>query len=421
MIHMQKKGRALRFLLLLSLLLGIGLTLGAGAHSRAHAASPAPLAYRVILPVGYDSQQFGSKQYAYAAYYNNNGFIFHLEELYTQPDGWHYADLTALTGAPQLYYLGRIVGYDSPQFHSKQYAYVDYADHVQELYYARVNGFWRWNDLTALTGAPLVMHNQEESLVGFDSPQFGSKEYAYVAQNGHIIELAYWGNSWHVNDLTALTGAPTPAGVMTLVGFDSYQYGSRQYAYLDSNHHLEEIYCLTSGCAVADLTAFTGAPAAAPGTEQLISGYDSPQFGSKQYAYLDSSNHLQELYYSRVNGYWRANDLTALYGAPQPWGQFYSMAGFDSPRFWSKQYAYLDTQAHLDEVSYRSGSWHTTDLTVVGNANADGQAVGILGFASPQFGSRQYGYIDSWTQNFEETYFMAGTWHTVDLTQIANP
>src|SRR6266436_5991641 len=130
MMRMQKKGRVLHLSLLLSLLLGLGLAMGGRAPLRANAASPAPPAYRVITPVGYDSQQFGSKQYAY----------------------------------------------------------VDSSDHVQELYYARVNGYWRWNDLTALTGAPLVMRNEEESLIGFDSPQFGSKEYAYVAQNGHIIE-----------------------------------------------------------------------------------------------------------------------------------------------------------------------------------------------------------------------------------------
>lgn len=148
-------------------------------------------------------------------------------------------------------------------------------------------------------------------------------------------------------------------------------------------------------------------------------GFDSPQFGSKQYAYKDASDHLQELYYSRVNGYWRANDLTALYQAPQP--GIYNMAGFDSPQFGSKQYAYLDNQSHLDEVSYWSGSWYTTDLTAVSNANADGQAQYVIGFASPQFRSRQYGYIDSVTEDFEETYLVGGTWHTVDLTQIARP
>jgi hypothetical protein len=420
MMCIQKKGRVLRLSLLLSLLLAVGLAMGGRAPSRANAASPAPPADWVTTPVGYDSQQFGSKQYAYGAYYNNSVYIEHLEELYTQPDGWHYADLTVLTGAPPLYSVTRIAGYDSPQFRSKQYAYVDSSDHVQELYYARVNGFWRWNDLTALTGAPLVKHNEEESLIGFDSPQFGSKEYAYVAQNGHIIELAYWGNSWHVNDLTALTGAPSPVGVMTLVGFDSPQYGSRQYAYLDSKYHLEEIYCRTNGCAVADLTAFTGAPAAFPYTERTVSGFDSPQFGSKQYAYIDKNFHLQELFYARANGYWSANDLTTLYQAPEPNLQF-GMTGFASPQFGSKQYGYIDGQYHIDEVSYWSGTWHTTDLTALANANADGQAEEVLGFASPQFGSRQYGYIDTWTLDFEETYFVAGTWHTVDLTQIAHP
>ncbi len=96
MMRIQKKGRIVRLLLLLSFLLGIGLAIGEGIHSRVHAASPAPLAFRAIAPVGFDSPQFGSKQYAY----------------------------------------------------------MDSSDHLQELYYSRVNGYWSANDLTALYQAP---------------------------------------------------------------------------------------------------------------------------------------------------------------------------------------------------------------------------------------------------------------------------
>lgn len=103
-----------------------------------------------------------------------------------------------------------------------------------------------------------------------------------------------------------------------------------------------------------------------------------------------------------------------------PRSQRVILSGKGAP-IWSKQYAYIDGQYHLDEVSYWSGSWQTTDLTALSNANADGQAEEVPGFASPQFGSRQYGYIDTWTHDFEETYYVAGTWYTVDLTQIARP
>lgn len=419
MMHMQNKGKVLRVLLLLSLLVGGGLVMGARAPSRAYAASPAPPADWVIIPVGFDSPQFGSKQYAYAAITTSN---YRLEELYTAADGWHYADLTALTGAPPLNYQTRIAGYDSPQFGSKQYAYVDNSDHVQELYYSRVNGHWRWNDLTTLTGAPLVLNGLEDTLIGFDAPEFGAKVYAYVAQNNHIIELYYSGNGgWGFTDLTRLTNAPSPVGNRIMVGFDSPQYGSRQYAYLDGTGHLEEIYCRGAiVCAVADLTAFTGAPPAAPHTWQVISGFDSPQFDSKQYAYIDASYHLQELYYSRVNGFWRSNDLTALYQAPQP--AAFNMTGFDSPQFGSKQYAYCDRNGHLDEVSYWSGTWHTADLTALTNI-AIWRAEFVVGFASPQFGTRQYGYIDTMTNDFEETIYVSDsdTWYTVDLAQIARP
>src|SRR5439155_25212524 len=94
---------------------------------------------------------------------------------------------------------------DAPQLHSKQYAYLDPNGHVQELSLA-AGGSWHVNDLTGLAGAPLAGGS---TLLGFFASQFHTKQYVYLDQSGHVQELSLASSgSWHVNDLTALTGAP---------------------------------------------------------------------------------------------------------------------------------------------------------------------------------------------------------------------
>jgi hypothetical protein len=53
----------------------------------------------------------------------------------------------------------------------------------------------------AAPAAPLPNGGQ---IVGYASPQFGSKQYAYADQQGHIEELSFMGGIWVVADLFQL-------------------------------------------------------------------------------------------------------------------------------------------------------------------------------------------------------------------------
>ena len=113
-------------------------------------------------------------------------------------------DLTALTGAP-LASGSTLTGFDSSQFHARQYAYLDQSEHVQELSLA-ASGSWHVNDLTVLAGgAPLASGS---ALTGFDASQFHSVQNVYVDSNAHVQELAGSpGGSWQVTDLTSITSS----------------------------------------------------------------------------------------------------------------------------------------------------------------------------------------------------------------------
>ena len=108
----------------------------------------------------------------------------------------------------------------------------------------------------ALATAPLA--NNRLVLTGYDSPQFHAKQYAYVDANGHIEELSIVaGGRWQVADLTARTTAPSISG-FALAGYDSPQFHAKQYAYIDTNGHIEELSIVAGGqWQVADLSNLT--------------------------------------------------------------------------------------------------------------------------------------------------------------------
>jgi predicted transcriptional regulator YdeE len=116
-------------------------------------------------------------------------------------------------------------------------------------------------------------------------------------------------------------------------------------------------------CLSTTLSAFA-APATAPQAEgRTLTGYDSPQFQAKQYAYVRYDGHVEELYIV-AGSQWQVADLSARAGAPPTLG--YTLAGYDSPQFQAKQYAYVDTNGHVEELSIvAGGQWQVTDLSSI--------------------------------------------------------
>ena len=60
--------------------------------------------------------------------------------------------------------------------------------------------------LRAFAASTTAPQADSRTLIGYDSPQFHAKQYAYIDTNGHIEELSFvTGGRWQVADLSSIT------------------------------------------------------------------------------------------------------------------------------------------------------------------------------------------------------------------------
>jgi hypothetical protein len=243
---------------------------------------------------------------------------------------------------------------------SKQVICSDFAGHVHELS-VTTQSPWRHDDLTMATAAPAAVAGSALSGYAWETDTYRSKQVVFLDSAGHVHELYLTPQTpWQHADLTAMTGAPAAAAGSALCGYawvtDSYV--SKQVVFLDSAGHVHELHVTTSSpWQHADLTAMTDAPAAAAGSP--LSGYayawiaGVPFFAgnySKQVVYLDPAGHVHELHVT-TSIPWQHADLTALTGAPAAvTGSPLSGYAWETPNYKSKQVVFLDALGHVHEL-----------------------------------------------------------------------
>jgi len=193
--------------------------------------------------VGY---QWARGQCQQIAYVGQDG---HIHELCLEAGKmWQHADLTALTNAPRATDL--MVGYEWPEGQCKQVAFVGEDHHIHELCLVAGNA-WKHADLSALTNAPLAM----DVLTGYAWSQGRMKQIAYVGQDGHIHELCgEIGETWRHVDLTEMAHAPI-IPIASIVGYAWSSNGSKQVAYVGNDGDIRELWMPLGGqWAYADLS-----------------------------------------------------------------------------------------------------------------------------------------------------------------------
>ena len=321
----------------------------------------------------YDWPQGGTKQIAYAnagaATSGGNGG--HIIELFVgvgnQPP-WSWADLTTITGAPLASEISGIVGYAWPAGNTKQVVYTDVNGHIIELLVG-VGGQppWSWADLTAITGAPQGAIGNPASAYVWSAEN--TKQVVYTDLNNHIIELVVGvGGQWSWADLTTITGAPLCRSVP--VGYDWPAGNTKQVVYLDENDHIIELFVgVGGGWTWADLTTITGAPLPLGG----VTAYSWSAGNTKQVVYegVGGQLHIIELVVG-VGGQWSWADLTTITGAP-PAAYQAKVAGYDWPRANRKQVVYEDGNHHIIQLFVGVGGnppWSSADLTAITGAPA---------------------------------------------------
>jgi len=243
------------------------------------AATRAPAACGVAL-AGYVSQMQGSEHVLYL------GYDHHLYEMWW--DGaWHLSDLTAATGAPSAD-ADALAGYMFESEGTEHVVYAGPAGHIYEMWWTPDG--WHYSDLTAATGAAAFGGG---TLAGYVFASQGTEHVIYKGVAGHIHELWRDHDRWHANDLSAATGAPNAAGG-TIAAYVFESQGTEHVIYTGIDRHLYELWW-DHEWHVGDLTAATGAPAAGGAT---LTAYVSEAEGTQHVVYGSTADsHIHELWW----------------------------------------------------------------------------------------------------------------------------
>jgi hypothetical protein len=262
---------------------------------------------------------------------------------------------------------------------------------------------WHVNDLTAATGAPVPNIDRPKGYV-FEAQR--TQHVIYVGyHDGHIHELWWDWTGWHDNDLSAAAGAPP------VTSFDPAAYvfaaqGTQHVFHTASDGHIHELWWDLNGWHHNDLTAATGSPWAFG-----LTAYAFEAQYTQHVVYLGNPDfHIHELWWDS-NG-WHHNDLTATTGAPAsdgyPAGHVFPAQG--------TQHVVHAAGGHVHELWWDSNGWHHNDLTAATGAPAGGDPAGYIFQAQ---GTQHVVYWGS-DNHVQELWWDGNGWHHNDLTIAAN-
>jgi hypothetical protein len=208
----------------------------------------------------------------------------HIQDLWWDQNGAHVEDLTALTNSPLS--TDAITGYGfKDSQHVIYFSWPD--DHVHELWWDRTD--WHHTDMAALLGAPFADPGGHP--VGY---VFGGGQHVFYNGWGdrHVHELWSDPSGWHHTDLTAATGAQTSIdGSFTPYPFEAQ--GTQHVIADNTMGPIDEVWWDRNGWHLNDLTAATGAP---------LSGGNGPVGyafeGTQHVTYVGrNDHHIHELWW----------------------------------------------------------------------------------------------------------------------------
>ena len=179
----------------------------------------------------------------------------------------------------------------------------------------------------------------------------------YRDGGGDIHELTLTAGGWSSADLSAITGAPAAASDPS-----AYIRADRMttVVYRGTDAHIRELSLSNGGWSVGDLSAITGAPDGTGGP----SGYRRSD-GTSSVVYRSTDNHIRELYLSPGSG-WLSGDLSAIAGAPDAASDPLGYVRADRVN----TVVYRGTDNHVYELSLAGGSWIVNDLSAITGAPA---------------------------------------------------
>ena len=276
----------------------------------------------------------------------------HINELYygqnLNSGQWWHTDLTqtatndgTITAAPG----SALVGYSD----STQHVVFFGSDGDLHEFWSTGNPVtWKDTDLTkSVTG--LSKAAPKSPLVGYIWQ--GAEHIIYIGSDNHIDKLSYVGQ-WKFDDLTS-NGNPCAAPGSGLASYVWQSDGSQHVIYIDTSNHIPELWSTsnTGSWSRTDLTNKTEAPSV--GLNSALTGYAE---GIREHVvYIDTNTHIHELVYKSSTLTWSSNDLTnAVSNASNIPAARSALASYSDS---VQHIIYVDSSNHIQELwsptSYR--------------------------------------------------------------------
>jgi hypothetical protein len=213
--------------------------------------------------------------------------------------------------------------------------------------------------------------------------------------------------AWKTDDVTAATGAPAAAPIRP-AGYVFETQGTQHVTYIGlSDNHVHELRWDTNGVHTSDLTAATGALAA---VQVSPVGYAFEAQGTQHVVHIGADNDIHELWWD-TNG-WHSNNLTAATGTAAP-GYTY-LVGYVFEAQGTQHVMYLGpSDKHVHELWWDTKGWHANDLTVA--AGAPPVSGGLVGYAFEAQRTQHVLFLGA-DGHIHELWWDENGWHTNDLT-----
>jgi hypothetical protein len=207
--------------------------------------------------------------------------LSHIHEYWWDNRGWHYHNLTKITGAPTA--SSSPTGWAFEAQGTRHVTYVGNDQDIHELWWDPAG--WHHNDLTSLTGSPKSKINRNTSAYVFATQ--GTQHVTYVGVDSHIHELWWDAGGWHHHDLTSAAAAPhaDEAGSGFVLG------GAQYVVFRGVDDHVHELSRDSGGWRHHDLTVITGSSAGGGAP----TGFGFAAFGSRHVIYQDAHSNVIEL------------------------------------------------------------------------------------------------------------------------------
>jgi hypothetical protein len=221
---------------------------GNGSWTRNDLTMAAPVTVALdSSPTGYAFETSGSS----TRHVNFRGVDGHIYELWWEDGLWMpQNDLTyaasaplALTSAQGAGIFGTVQatrGYVFAAQGTEHVLYLGQDYDIHELWYGNGN-LWHHNDLTNAAAAPSVSNLSVP--VGYVFESQGTQHVNYTGADSHIHELWWDNNGWHHNDLTGITGAPIMSGKPGgPIGYAFEAQNTQHVIYRAEGFHAIELY-----------------------------------------------------------------------------------------------------------------------------------------------------------------------------------